>query len=473
MAHIEKYNKAAVGHLLAHYDRQAENIGNENVDRSRSYLNYNLAAELQPMRQGDFIKQRCSEVKMQKRKDVNVMCTWVVTAPQDLPETEQAAFFKATFDFLAARYGKENVISSYVHLDETTPHIHFAFVPVVEDRKKGGFKVSAKERVDRSDLRSFHLDLDKAISVALGHSVGILNAATKDGNKTISELKQKTAAKATAVAEQQERKAIARTQYAKSVEQSATERIQNATDKMRKAEIAAAAAEHDAAICNKSAYEANQKAKAANLERQAAEQRAKNAEQLAAKAEQKAKEHDNARKMLKAEKNSLQTELSISEKRLKTLQEEINAAEKRLEKLQGEILTQEEVNAINGKKTLTGGLKGVTYEEYLSLKRTAQKIEYYNNAYERLRQKEKETDKRLQETENLIQLRLSEIDQLTKMAESLITSNDIAKKLKQAEKEKGLLSREIIKKNTEIIRKKQEERLPEQNQKPKNHNIHR
>ena len=47
MAHLEKYNRAAVGHLIAHYDRQAENIGNESVDRTRSHLNYNLAAELQ------------------------------------------------------------------------------------------------------------------------------------------------------------------------------------------------------------------------------------------------------------------------------------------------------------------------------------------------------------------------------------------------------------------------------------------
>lgn len=225
----------------------------------------------------------------------------------------------------------------------------------------------------------------------------------------------------------------------------------------------------------------------ANLEKQAAEylaeqaseqekiatERATNAEKMAIKAEQKAKEHDNARKMLKAEKNSLQTELSISEKRLKTLQEEINAAEKRLEKLQGEILTQEEVNAINGKKTLTGGLKGVTYEEYLSLKRTAERIKYYDNAYERLRREEKETDQRLQEAEKQLKYRLSEMDKLVEMAQSLVTSAEIAKKLQQAEKEKGLLSREIIKKNTDIIRKKQEERLPEQSQKPKNRSIHR
>lgn len=218
----------------------------------------------------------------------------------------------------------------------------------------------------------------------------------------------------------------------------------------------------------------------ANLEKQAAEymaeqafeqervatERATNAEKMAIKAEHKAQEHDNARKMLKAEKKSLIAELGY-------LTEEINTAKKRLQTLQGKILNQQEVNAINGKKTLTGGLKGVTYEEYLSLKRTAEKIRYYDNADERLRQKEKETDKRLQEAEKTIKLRLSEVQQLEQYIQALITTHQLAVDLQKATEKRGILSRETIAKNTEIIRKKQEERLPEQNQKPKNRNIHR
>ena len=237
MAHIEKYNRAAVGHLIAHYDRQAENIGNESVDRTRSHLNYNLAAELQPMKQGDFLRQRCSEVKVQKRKDVNVMCTWVVTAPKDLPENEQAAFFKAAFDFMADRYGRENVISAYVHLDETTPHIHFAFVPVVEDKKKGGFKVSAKERIDRKELRSFHQELEQAVSAVLGHPVGILNDATKQGNMTVAELKQVTALVAIQEAEEMKSRADRKKERAKQEEKIAEISIAAAHDRVHQTMI--------------------------------------------------------------------------------------------------------------------------------------------------------------------------------------------------------------------------------------------
>lgn len=203
MAHLAKFTKAACGHMFKHYERAKEfnsetgqveyiKFANQEINPQRTHLNYNLAVH-QTMRQGDFIRKRCSEVKLQNRKDVNVMCSWVLTAPKNLPSSEQKSFFKASYDFMANRYGEENVISAYVHLDETTPHIHFAFIPITADKKKGGYKVSAKEVINKRELQVFHQDLDKYLETALGHSVGVLNGNTKDGNKSISELKEKSA----------------------------------------------------------------------------------------------------------------------------------------------------------------------------------------------------------------------------------------------------------------------------------------
>lgn len=203
MANVQKYTKAACGHLFKHYEHAQETnsetgqleyikLGNQEINTQLTHLNYNLAVH-QTMSQGDFIRKRCSEVKLQNRKDVNVMCSWVLTAPKDLPEAEHKDFFKESYDFMAKRYGEENVISAYVHFDETTPHIHFTFVPVTVDKKKGGYKVSAKEVVNRKDLQMFHQDLSDHLKKALGHSVAILNDVTKNGNKTIAELKGKSA----------------------------------------------------------------------------------------------------------------------------------------------------------------------------------------------------------------------------------------------------------------------------------------
>ena len=196
MANCQKYTRAATGHLTRHFERAKDingdyiKFGNQDINTEKSHLNYNLAPE---QNQIEFIRQRCSEVKCLNRKDVNVMCSWAVTAPRDLDQADEKAFFKHTYNFLAKRYGEKNVISAHVHLDEKTPHMHFAFVPVTIDKKKGIEKVSAKEVITRNDLQSFHKDLGKHLEREMGYEVNILNEATKKGNKSIEELKRGTA----------------------------------------------------------------------------------------------------------------------------------------------------------------------------------------------------------------------------------------------------------------------------------------
>lgn len=199
MAHVAKYTKGALGHMFAHYERakgkdgEYIKFGNENIDTTKSHLNYNLAPK-RKISQGDFVKKRCSEVKCLNRKDVNVMCSWVITAPKDLDPRQQEDFFIESYKFLENRYGTDNIISAYVHLDEVTPHMHFSFVPVIYDTKKGLFKVSAKQKVSKNDLKSFHGDLQAHLD-KVTVKCNILNEATKNGNKSIEELKRKTAIK--------------------------------------------------------------------------------------------------------------------------------------------------------------------------------------------------------------------------------------------------------------------------------------
>ena len=76
------------------------------------------------------------------------------------------------------RYGKENVISAYVHFDEVTPHMHYAFVPVVEDKKRADISYRLKEAITREDLRTFHKDLSNHMERYLGVS-GILERSEK------------------------------------------------------------------------------------------------------------------------------------------------------------------------------------------------------------------------------------------------------------------------------------------------------
>ena len=209
MAHVAKYTASALGQLCQHYERkkneQGEYIsfGNQDIDLTRTHLNYNLAPERE-QGQVAFIRQRCSEVRCQKRSDVNVMCSWVVTLPKNIgfysaqaharQDAAADAFFERSYRFMADRYGKENVLSAYVHMDENMPHMHFAFVPVVADRRRGGEKVSAKEAITKRELQVFHSELSQHLGKYNDFHYEVLNDATKDGNKSIAELKRGTAA---------------------------------------------------------------------------------------------------------------------------------------------------------------------------------------------------------------------------------------------------------------------------------------
>ncbi|MCM0596380.1 plasmid recombination protein, partial [Periweissella fabaria] len=82
-------------------------------------------------------------------------------------------------NFLNDRYGQANAVAAVVHYDETTPHLHYAFVPVVFDDKKSRYKVSAKEVLTRHDLQTFHEDLDQDLKKMLPfYEKGILNNKT-------------------------------------------------------------------------------------------------------------------------------------------------------------------------------------------------------------------------------------------------------------------------------------------------------
>lgn len=195
---IQKYTKEASGHLFKHFERAKDKngnyikFGNRDIDLSKTFLNYNIAPN-RGMSQTEYLNKRLSEVYHLKRKDLNIMCSWVITAPADLPPEKLHHFFNAAYHFMATRYGEENVISAYVHFDENTEkghaHMHFAFIPVVYDKKKERYKVSAKDVINKKELQVIHEEAETCISKSLKCPVYLLNGTTKQGNKTIEELK--------------------------------------------------------------------------------------------------------------------------------------------------------------------------------------------------------------------------------------------------------------------------------------------
>lgn len=197
MANREKYTRASVGHMCKHYGRAKDEkgnyykFGNQDIDYERTHLNYNLAAKDQPKDQQQFIKERMAELKCLNRKDVNVMMSWLVTLPKEMnekPMSEQRKFFEKSYEFLKERYGADNVVSAYVHMDESQPHMHFAYTPVCWDGKAERYRFNAKKVGSRKDLQTFHKDFDEEMTKQMGYITGVRNGATEI-NLSISELK--------------------------------------------------------------------------------------------------------------------------------------------------------------------------------------------------------------------------------------------------------------------------------------------
>jgi hypothetical protein len=189
MADLRKATRLQVPKLLGHDERSTPNHTNEDIDPTRSHLNYNLAG-------GDPLsryQRRIGEVYVLDRKNVNTLAMVSVTLPKDVKPEDQELFFQVVFDHFKNEFGEKNIVSGFVHLDEKTPHLHVKAIPVYYNQTKQRDQVSYDEVCPRAFYRRLHTDLEKVVEKALGYPCGILNGATKEGNKSIAELKRGTA----------------------------------------------------------------------------------------------------------------------------------------------------------------------------------------------------------------------------------------------------------------------------------------
>jgi len=190
---VQKMSSGSVKGIEIHDRREKDGIShtNKDIDWERTKLNY----DLHPSQNENFyktIKQRINELDLKKavRKDAVVMAQVLVTSDHSffnrLTPSRQEQFFKDSYNFLAERYGKENIISSTVHLDEMTPHMHFNFVPVTSDGR-----LSAKALLTRQSL----IEQQTAFYEHVGKHYG-LERGIQGGKKThleVAEYKIKTA----------------------------------------------------------------------------------------------------------------------------------------------------------------------------------------------------------------------------------------------------------------------------------------
>ena len=135
---IEKRKLGSVNSINNHHERLKEKYkSNEDIDSERTDLNYHLVQPEGKYRQK--VLDRIYEAGAKKRKDSVVMQDVLITASPEWIDAksyeEQVEYFDHAFDFISNRYGRENIISAVIHMDEAHPHMHLVFVPITPDGK--------------------------------------------------------------------------------------------------------------------------------------------------------------------------------------------------------------------------------------------------------------------------------------------------------------------------------------------------
>ncbi len=144
----ENHKMNAVPLLERHNERLNKNYSNKDIDLSRSCDNYHLKQIQAATYQQEFERIRTRQqlkgnLRLQGKKQSTVMCEFVITSDTEffdrLGKERTKQFFKDAYSFVTAKVGGEHyVVSAVVHMDEATPHMHVAYIPVINGRDRKG-----------------------------------------------------------------------------------------------------------------------------------------------------------------------------------------------------------------------------------------------------------------------------------------------------------------------------------------------
>lgn len=242
MGRYEHYKEIAVTNILNEMDREHVNNHDGRIDPSKTKENVilpspNCEATTDGMR--NYIHNRLESLGSQPKKTTSVLGQWIFTLPaemKDEPKETKVEFFQMIYQKVQERYGPENVLPAFVHMDEPKAgdHIQIPIIPVAsagtrykstvydkeatEKARAAGWKGKQKTKriwktyerdtlnndavMTKKELSAFHKDLDREILenhpewAKFGMSEdgvwqGLLNNGRTAGDYTKEEFKQR------------------------------------------------------------------------------------------------------------------------------------------------------------------------------------------------------------------------------------------------------------------------------------------
>lgn len=145
-----------------------------NVDPMRTHLNRELVRMPEGIRErDDAIAARISSAGIRRKithDQVRAIRVMLSGTHEDMMEIEKAGklddWCRDSMDWLYRTFGRENVVSAVLHMDEHTPHIHATLVPIVtgERRKAGQKKPKEGGRTYRKKANTARLCADDVLN---------------------------------------------------------------------------------------------------------------------------------------------------------------------------------------------------------------------------------------------------------------------------------------------------------------------
>ena len=137
-----KYTINNLNVIFRHNERKNTNYSNKDINKINSIKNYSIKPCNVPYSKRFNEIKRQYHLKGQIKKTSNVVCEYIITSDkeffEEIGETETKRYFETAHKFVCSYkdLGEQYIISSKVHMDEKTPHLHLVFIPVVHTKDK-------------------------------------------------------------------------------------------------------------------------------------------------------------------------------------------------------------------------------------------------------------------------------------------------------------------------------------------------
>lgn len=136
------YKKDNLAGLYKHNERKNTNYSNKDINKNTSIKNYSIKQCNTTYLNAIKLLQKENNLQGRIIKTTNVACELIITSDKEffenIGEEETKRYFQTAYDFVAnyKNLGEKYILSAKVHMDETTPHLHLVFIPVVHKLDK-------------------------------------------------------------------------------------------------------------------------------------------------------------------------------------------------------------------------------------------------------------------------------------------------------------------------------------------------